>query len=477
MFGSNNKSLFGSSSTSSAFGQPNTSTFGVQSQPTNGPFGGMAASQPQQTSLFGSATGQPLFGSTQSSIFGSTPNTGTTNTFGSQSTANAFGGTTSSIFGGTQQNNSLFGGNRFGTAATASPFGSTSLAPTMAAPNGTTVKFNATAGTDTMMKNGLLFSNLLESELLIYRLSFPGVVSWPYKPLCCPHSGPLYKPRRTAPQNTFNATQNTSLFGQNKPTFGSMAPTGPTPTSSTGLFNTFQQNKPMFGNTTSFPSVTSQPSTTSMFGSVSTSNPTLNNSFFNTAPNTTATVKPLFGATTAPTQSSLFGATNAQNNSLAPKPLFGNPTTSVAPFGTTNTLFNTSQPSNLFTGSQPSLFNTGSAANNQTLNKPLFNFNSTPSMPLNSSMGGTGVTSTPNMFGTPSNTFGTTGSMFGAVQPSFNFGPTNTSFQSNAFQPNTGLQPMPTASPSVNTDQLVTRFQTFPYGDSPQLQIDVTISP
>jgi len=76
-----------------------------------------------------------------------------------------------------------------------------------------------------------------------------------------------------------------------------------------------------------------------------------------------------------------------------------------------------------------------------------------------SSIGGTGVTTTPGLFGNTSNTFGTTGSMFGTSNPTnFNFS-SNPSFQTNTFQPNVGLQPIPTANQGVSTDQLVTRFQ------------------
>jgi nuclear pore complex protein Nup98-Nup96 len=67
--------------------------------------------------------------------------------------------------------------------------------------------------------------------------------------------------------------------------------------------------------------------------------------------------------------------------------------------------------------------------------------------------------------------------MFGTNSSNFNFGPTNPSFQTNTFQSNVGLQQMATSAQPASTEQLVTRFQTFPYGDSPQLQIDVTIPP
>lgn len=497
MFGQNNKSLFGAPNTTSAFGQPNTSAFGAQPTASTGPFGAMNPTQtPQQPSIFGQSlatTNQPLFGSTQTSIFGSTPNTGTTNTFGQMSGTNTFGGS-ASLFGGTQQNNTLFGANRFGTTATASPFGSISMAPTMAAPNGTTVKFNATAGTDTMMKNGVSQNintrhqcitcmreyeskSLEELRLEDYTANRKGPQqnSGMFGTTQSAPTSNLFG-TSTTPQNAFSSTSNTGLFGQTKPAFGSLAPT--TTSSGSGLFSSFNQNKPMFGTNTTFPSVQTQVPTTSMFGSVSTSNPTLNNSFFSGNTNTTAAVKPLFGGTTVQPQQPLFGQTNAQNTlTNTQKPLFGNQTTSVPQFGTnTNTLFNPNTTSNLFSSSQSSLFNPGPTAANNTLAKPLFNFNNPTSMPLNSSIGGTGVTSTPSLFGNTSNTFGNTGSMFGTSNPTnFNFGSTNPSFQSNAFQPNVGLQPISSATQSVSTDQLVTRFQTFPYGDYPQIHIDLTI--
>ncbi|XP_054162545.1 nuclear pore complex protein Nup98-Nup96-like [Oppia nitens] len=501
MFGSsNNKPLFGSSGTSSAFGQPNTSTFGVQPTPGGGLFGSMTATQtPQQTGLFGSTATQP-FGSTQTSIFGTTPNTVTTNTFGSQSAPSAFGGTTSSIFGTTQQNNSLFGGNRFGTTSTTSPFGNTSLTQPMSAPNGTTIKFNAPAGTDTMMKNGVSQNintrhqcitcmreyetkSLEELRLEDYIANRKG----PQNPgmfgtaASSVSSGGLFGSTPTT-QNTFGATtQNTGLFGPNKTAFGGL--TQPTTTSSAGLFgqNTFGQNKPMFGGSSTFPSAVTPSSTTSIFGPTSTANPLQNNSFFGSTSNTAA-VKPTFGTTATPTQPTLFG--NTQNNSLAPKPLFGTtPTSSATPFGanTGNTLFNTGNAGSTLFGStsQPSLFSTPSNFNN-TLNKPLINFNTTPANPFNSSLGGTGLTSTTSLFGTNTNQFGNTGtSLFNSSAPSFNFGSTNPTFQSS-LQPNMGATtqlPLQTTVQGVNTDQLVTRFQTFPYGNSPQLQIDVTISP
>lgn len=451
----------------------------------------MGGQQPQQ-SLFGSTSAQPLFGSTnQGSIFGSAPNTVTPNTFGSQPTTSAFGGTSSNIFGGNQQSSSLFGGSRFGTTSSTSPFGSTPLGA--AAPSGTTIKFNPTAGTDTMMKNGVSQSintrhqcitcmreyenkSLEELRLEDYTANRKG-----------PQSGGVFG-TTGAVSNTSNlfgtssasnafSTANTGLFGQNKTSFGSIAPT----TTSSGLFGQSafnQNNKPLFGTTTSFANTSTPASTNSLFGSVATSNPSLNNSFFSGSTNTTATVKPLFGTTAAQPQQSLFGQTSTQNSSLAAKPLFGNTATSVPQFGQTNTstLFNPGTSSNLFgSTSQPSLFNTGTTSSNNSLAKPLFSFNSTA--PLNSSIGATNVTSTSSLFPTTSNAFGNSGSLFGTSgASSFNFGQTNPSYPSaTAFQNNAGLQPIGGITSSVNTDQLVTRFQTFPYGDSPQLQINVSL--
>ena len=278
--------------------------------------------------------------------------------------------------------------------------------------------------------------------------------------------------------NAFSSSANTGLFGQNKTAFASMAPT----TTSSGLFGSsnFNQNKPLFGTTSSFPNNPTPVPNTSMFGSVSTSNPSLNNSFFSGSTNTTATVKPLFGATAAQPQQSLFGQTSTQNSSLAAKPLFGSTASSVPQFGTTNTtsLFNSGNSSNLFgSTSQPSLFSSGGTSSNNSLAKPLFSFNNTTSMPLNSTIGGTNVTSSASLFPNTSNAFGNTGSLFAPSNPtSFNFGQTNTSFPSaHTFQNNAGLQPIGATTSTLNTEQLVTRFQTFPYGDAPQLQIDVTI--
>ena len=471
--------------------------FGVQSTQSTGPFGGMSGQQPQQ-SIFGTASTQPLFGSSQPSIFGSTPNTGTTNTFGPQQTTSAFGGTSTSLFGNNPQSNTLFGGNRFGTNASSSPFGNPAIGSTVAVVSGTTIKFNPTAGTDTMMKNGVSTNintrhqcitcmreyetkSLEELRLEDYTANRKGPQqsSGMFGSTGTQSSSNLFGATSAQP-NAFSSTSNTGLFGQNKPSFGSMAPTTST-ASSSGLFGSFNQNqnqKSFFASNTSFPSAQTPAPTTSMFGSVSTANPTLNNSFFSGTTNTTATVKPLFGGTTAQPQQPLFGQTSTQNTSLGQKPLFGTTSTSVPQFGTnTTTLFNSNPNTNLFSSSQPSLFNTGNTSTN-SLTKPLFTFNNTSTLPLNSSIGGSGVTSTSSLFGNTSSlpAFGNTGSLFGTNQTNFNFGSTNPSFQSNnAFQPNVSLQAMSGTSQGVSNEQLVTRFQTFPYGDSPQLQIDVTV--
>lgn len=410
-----------------------------------------------------------MFGMNQPSntLFG-TSNASQTNTFGS---TQPFGST--SMFGNTaQQSTSLFGNtNRFGMNSTTG-FSST-LGQTVNVPVGTTVKFVPQTSTDTIIKNGHTQStsisirlqcitcmreyeskSLEELRLEDYQANRKG-----------PQANTLFSSgtMNTGFGNTSNVfnTANTnqpSLFSQNKLPFNSIAPT--TTTSAFGL----DANKTgAFG----LNSATQQ----TPFNSISTST-----SLFNTNPtntNTTFDPKNTFGAT----------AFNANAN----KPAFGG----FAGFGssaTTNTLTNPTNTSNFLT-SQPSFQFSNSLSNTGLGNKPSF---PSFSAPQNTGFNLGTNTSTSNMFGTTGNTFGSnTGtSLFNPIQSnSFSFGSTtqpfqntNTSFQLsqpsfggstlNTSNLNNSQQMLNTATASPNTDQIITRLQTLPYGSPSQLPLD-----
>lgn len=431
-------------------------------------------------------------------------------------TTSTFGGT--SLFGGTTpqtQNTSLFGStnaNRFGmnSSGIGSAFGGTMGAPV----TGTTVKFVAQTATDTMIKNGHTQSTNININLqcitCMREYESKSLEELRMEDYAANRKGPQQAQQQTG---LFGSTNNTgSFFSNNTSAFGTTTPatgsnlfgsntlnnqqnklTFGTPAASTNtLFG--QENKPSFfsGATPQATGFQNQPQP-SLFGSTAVSQP---------ASNTGS----LFGSGLNTNSNNLFNAPTSQSSSLFNKPLFGNTTTPA--FGaqaTSNTsLFsNPTNTSSIFgaSTSQPSLFNAGSAANNTSLttNKPMFSFSNQPTQTTAFPSFGTS-TSTSNLFGNTGTSFGAnTGSnLFSSNQnnPSaFSFGQTpqntfsnpNTSFSFNqnslgnattslgSTSFNGSQAAFPNASNQVNTDQIMTRLLTLPYGP-PQLSGDNLIS-
>ncbi|KAK7925328.1 hypothetical protein WMY93_007638 [Mugilogobius chulae] len=348
-FGGGTTGGFGSSST---FGQQNTgfgtttgfgtSAFGATTN-TGGLFG---AAQNKPGGLFGSTTfSQPATSSTSSgfgfgantgtstSLFGST-NTGTTGGLFSQ-TNNAFGAnkpTSFGSFGTSTSSGSLFGStnttsNPFGTSG--SLFGGSGFNAAQQQP-GTTVKFNAPTGNDTMVKAGVTTSintkhqcitamkeyenkSLEELRLEDYQAGRKG----PTNPMA-PATGSLFGANTatsSASTGLFGATApNTSFsFGQNKTTFGTS--TGGFGATTGGLFGQAQPQQQQqtaslfkpFGQTTTTQSTGFSFGNTATMGQANTSTMGL---FGNTAP---AQSGSLFGAAQTSTTSG-FGATQASSD-------------------------------------------------------------------------------------------------------------------------------------------------------------------
>ncbi|KAL0994355.1 hypothetical protein UPYG_G00121060 [Umbra pygmaea] len=389
--------------TSSTFGQQNTgfgaatggfgaSAFGATNN-TGGLFGAtqnkpVVTANPQQIhtgagrggGLFGSSTfSQPVTSSTSSSFgFGAASGT-STSLFGSSNTgggglfsqqSNAFGaakpasfgtfGTSTAssggLFGATNTNSNPFGG------ASASLFGASGFTQQAAQP-GTTVKFNAPTGSDTMVKGGVTTSintkhqcitamkeyenkSLEELRLEDYQAGRKG----PTNPMAAPTGG-LFGAATAATPSTgaaglfgSSATNTGFSFGQAKTSFGTSS--GGFGAATGSLFGQPQQPqqaqqaaslfKP-FGQTTT------TPNTGFSFGNTNTLG----------QPQQTSTMGGLFGATAASqagglfgataqttpatgfgTGSGLFGPTNTAFGNVGTQSLFGNKT---AGFGTTTT--------------------------------------------------------------------------------------------------------------------------------------------
>ncbi|KAH9518111.1 Nuclear pore complex protein Nup98-Nup96 [Dermatophagoides farinae] len=519
--GTQQSSLFGSTgltqpATSTLFGatQPQTNTFGTQSA-----FGG-------GTSLFGNtATNNPQATQTQNSIFANANRFGTSNTFGTNTglsgTMNIATGTTIKFQPqtstdtmvkngqtqstsinirlqcitcmreydtksleelrledyatgrkGPQQQTGLFGASTIGNPTGTSTFGTGSLG---------TGQPNAFGQTST---GSSLFGNTQK----------------PFGSIA---------PTTVATTSMFNSGLSTAgtsgLFGQNttQTAFGqtndnkSLSFFGQQPSSTSQPFS--------FGQTNTLG--TNQPSTSnSLFGNTGTTS-----SIFGQNQNPLATNKPMFGSSLTP-----FGQTQPAQQQQQQ--------TGTSLFGATNP---TSQTGGIFgsSTSQPSLFN----ANQSTLGKPgAFSFPGTQTLNQTSTFnptsnsstlfGNTG--STANAFGT-----GTTGSLFGsnntfgasnfgsfgagtnASQPfgstniGFNLGGTSTGstfgntfgtgLSTNTFGQNAGLSTggffgsnlnqasqqingvgttgTNSNAPSINTDQIITRLKTMPYGTLPPI--------
>lgn len=412
-------------------------------------------------------------------------------------------------------------------------FGANTLGGTIGTvPTGTTVKFSPQTGTDTMMKNGHSQSTSINIRLMcitcmreyesksLEELRFEDYSA--NRKGGSQQTGGLFGSTsvnatggslfgNAGATNTFGSSASTgNLFSQNKTTFGSIAPT----TTTTSFFgsNNLNTNKTSFfsnptNTTTGFGQT--QPQQPSLFGNpANTSQPLGGSSFFGSNNlNTNPTIDPskpnLFGQPSGTQSTSLFGASTAQNLAVN-KPAFG---ATTAPFGSqpqasTSLFGNTNNTGSVFGAtSQPSLFNTNTNANTALGgNKPFFNF-STSSAPSFSSGGLGTTTTTANLFGNTNSTFGTTSgsNLFGSNLGSstFNFNSSTQPFQSannsllfnsNTFG-NTGTgttlggnnfmsQPQPglvNPTSPVNTDQIIARLQTLPYG-SPQVLLDSSFS-
>ncbi|KAK3910390.1 Nuclear pore complex protein Nup98-Nup96 [Frankliniella fusca] len=410
--------LFGAANKGTAFGQqPAQTGFGFQSTATPGLFG---AQQPQQAAA--PATGG-LFGASTSSAFGQAkpafgfgaraPTTAPT-LFGQPQTQQS---QTTSVFGNTAtQSTNMF-------SSLSGGFGGTT-------PQGTTIKYKPTAGTDSILKHGhsqtvstqhCCISTMKEYEnKSLEELRYEdylagrkgpqktGGVFGAAQTTASPFGAPSTS---TAPGGLFGSTtENKSLFGQPSTSIGGFgAP-------STG-FGTAAQTGTLFGKpTTGFGTATTS---TTGFGFGNTTTPA--NPF---GANTQA--KP-FGVA-APQTTNLFGAPASQ-----PSTGFGiTPTTGFGSFASQPNqnigLFNQNKPT--FTlGSNNSAFNFGQNTSTTT-GTTLFGAKTTaPSFGAPTGFGApaTGTTAFSNSFGAPSTTQSTslfTGTGFNKPASGFSFGPT-----------------------------------------------------
>ncbi|KPM09150.1 nuclear pore complex protein Nup98/Nup96-like protein [Sarcoptes scabiei] len=513
--------MFGQNTSTNTFGQP--SAFSS--------FGNIASSQSQPSSLFGQTTQSSLFGISQptnSSLF-ATPQAQPTSTFGTQS---AFGG--SSLFGNTQatqqpaQQNSFFGStNRFGGTSTS--FGTTGLSTAINVPTGTTIKYQPHNSTDTIVKNGHTQStninirlqcitcmreyeskSLEELRIEDYAVGRKGVQQSNLFGSSTLSSGAFNNSGMTS---NFGQSSSGSLFLNTQKPFGSIAPT----TTTTSLFNTGLTTSStgggLFGqlgtNQSAFGQQTDNKSTLSFFNPTSTAQTI--NSFSLTQPNSLSNANvtnSLFNnaGTTAATSGLAFGSTQTSLNQN--KPIFGSGLTST--FGqtqpqTSNSLFNTQQSSGLFGSlSQPSAFsNTNTGLNkSSTFAFPQTSFGQSssfnPSISTSNVFGAnTGFGSnTSSFFGQntlgTTNTFGSFGTNaqsqpFQSTGSSFNFNPSNSGtfgssntggfnslgLSSTAFNMNQNQVAMPANPTSLaNTEQIITRLQTLPYGNLPPILLE-----
>ncbi|XP_067137824.1 nuclear pore complex protein Nup98-Nup96-like isoform X2 [Centruroides vittatus] len=385
MFGNNKP--FG---TSSAFG---TSTFGS----TTAPFGQNTSgfgTKPLGSNVFGTSFGTTApTGAASGSIFGtSAPNTGTS-VFGQP--AATFGQPAST-------GNTAFGG-----------FGSST--------SGTTIKFNPPTGSDTMMKNGVSTNINTRHQCITCMKEYENKSLEELRV-------EDYVANRKGPQGgnigAFGSTGQTSLFGtpaststfsfgttQNKPLFGGTS-TSSFGSTNTGLFgqNTQQQSNSLFGKPVGFGVPTSSSSGSFNFGtSAGTSLFGQNNQ-----------QKSLFGQ---PTSSGLFGTTTTTQPSTA----FGTGNTFGSPFGNP-----TQQSTGLF-GSKPAGFGTTGT----TTATSTFNFGSATS---NTGTGLFGQKPAGTAFGT-SATFGSAAPSFGgfgATQPGTGTGLFGQNKQTTGFNTGSG---------------------------------------
>ncbi|CAJ0926004.1 unnamed protein product, partial [Mesorhabditis belari] len=337
MFGSK---PFGSTTTNSTFGSSGSSLFGQKpagsslfgaTTPANqGTSSLWGAQKPATTSLFGNSPSQ------SSSLFGgTTQNTSGNSLFGStQAKPSLFGSSqpVTSTFGSPSSQSSLFGG--MGTTSGGSLFGSSTATTT----NGTTVKFQAQTGTDTMLKNNtqqnintkhMCISAMKEYETKsLEELRMEDYIAGRKGPTAGSATASMFGSGQGA------TTSSTSIFG---------ASTQP----KTGIFGSPTSNS--FGadrqtTNTLFGSQPQQQASTPLFG------PKPATGLFN------STTTSAFGGTTAsPGTSSIFGGTKPQAST------FGQPATGGSLFGATSAFgtTNTAQPS---TGFSFGGSNTGTSA-------------------------------------------------------------------------------------------------------------------
>nr|XP_040038082.1 nuclear pore complex protein Nup98-Nup96 isoform X3 [Gasterosteus aculeatus aculeatus] len=510
--------------TSSTFGQPNagfgatggfgTSAFGATAN-TGGLFG---ATQNKPGGLFGSSTfSQPAapaanagfgFGAatgTTTSLFGNT-GTGASGGLFSQP-SNAFGPGKPTSFGSFGTNTSaggLFGAtntasNPFGGGAVASLFGASGFTGTAQQQQqqqqpGTTVKFNAPTGSDTMVKAGVTTSintkhqcitamkeyenkSLEELRLEDYQAGRKG----PTNPMVAPAGGLFGAPAATSTAATglFGAaTPNTNFsFGQNKTTFGAA------PAAAAGVFGAaagglFGQPAPQqasslfkpFGQTTTTPSSGFSFGNTNSMGQANTSTMGL---FGNTA---APQAGGLFGAaqpsaaTGFGTTTGLFGQPNAGFGAVGTQQsLFGNKaagfgtaTTSAPSFGTGTGLFGNKPTLTLGTGTNTSTFGFGANPTAGSL------FGAKPATgglgtALGTSFGAVG-TGQASLFGNNQGKLGATMGTFGAT--AFNSGANTMGFGAPQ-QPVALTDPSGTASQQALLQQQLSVLAYSPYGDSP----------
>lgn len=352
---------FGATSTfgqTAGFGATPTTGFGATAFGTNNNAGGLfGTTQNKPGGLFGATTfNQPA--TSTSTGFGFGASTGTTNSlFGTANTGGGLFSTQSNAFGQTKPGGfgnfgtSTSSGGLFGTTSTTTnPFGGTSgslFGPTSftAVPTGTTIKFNAPTGTDTMVKGGVS-TNISTKHQCITAMK-------EYETKCLEELRlEDYLVNRKGPQNPVAAAAGaTGLFGTPAATSTASAGLFGSATTNTG----FGPNKTAFGTTTTGfgtntgslfgPSQPTQPTTlfSKPFGQTTTAQNT-GFSFGNT--NTLGQQQPstmgLFGGTQATPSTGLFGAatnTNAGTGFGAGTNLFGQPTSGFGTVGGSS-LFN-----------------------------------------------------------------------------------------------------------------------------------------
>ncbi|KAM9781649.1 nuclear pore complex protein Nup98-Nup96 isoform X2 [Syngnathus typhle] len=463
LFGSSTFSQPPTSSTSTSFG------FGAPSATSSGLFGNTAAGNTAAGGLFSQQSN--AFSANKPASFGSF-GTGTSSggLFGSTNTpSNPFGGTAS-----------LFGGSGF--SATQQP--------------GTTVKFNAPTGNDTMVKAGVTTNintkhqcitamkeyenkSLEELRLEDYQAGRKGAANQMPTAAGGLFGGGTAAPASGPPAGLFGSavSNNNFAFGQNKSTFG-QASTGGFSGTTGGLFSQPNQQqagslfKP-FGQTTTTQSGGFSFGNTNTMGQASTSTMGL---FGNTAASQSGG---LFG--TAQTSAStgfgaaggLFGQAGTGFGSVGAQPSifgnkagsFGTTTTSAPSFGTGTGIFGNKPALTLGTGANPSTFGFGTnpAGGNLFGNKSTAGGLGTG---LGNTFGAVGAGTT-SLFGNNQSKLGSTlGTMGTFGTGGFNGGTGTLGFSAPQ-------QPVVLTDPNAATAQQAMLQQQFsvlaysPYGDSP----------